>query len=153
MTIIWDVSFELTIYITNSKNTLRIFHFFIKWKCSSQFYFLHLLFIDFSDENKYDLVNYWNATGLTGEEITALYQKTVDDQLAVLYIREQEKAGETIDAVKKVINLDNLRVIHFLLCSISCLSNLPFSFCGEMFLNITFYLMHCAWNYWLNHFI
>jgi len=56
----------------------------------------------YSDENKYDLVNYWNATGLTGEEITALYQKTVDDQLTILYIREREKGGETINAVKKV---------------------------------------------------
>ena len=64
---------------------------------------LHLLFFIFSDENKYDLVNYWNTTGLTGEEITALYQKTVDDQLAILYIREREKGGETINAVKKVI--------------------------------------------------
>lgn len=62
-----------------------------------------MLFINFSDENKYDLVNYWNATELTGEEITALYQKAVDDQLAILYIREQEKGGETINAVKKVI--------------------------------------------------
>lgn len=59
----------------------------------------------YSDENKYDLVNYWNATELTGEEITALYQKTVDDQLAILYIREQEKGGETINAVKKLARL------------------------------------------------
>lgn len=64
---------------------------------------LHLLFFIFSDESKYDLVNYWNATGLTAKEITALYQKTVDDQLAILYIKEREKGGETINAVKKVI--------------------------------------------------
>ena len=64
---------------------------------------LYLLLFIFSDENKYDLVNYWNTTGLTGEEITALYQKAVDDQLAILYIREREKGGETINAVKKVI--------------------------------------------------
>ncbi len=61
----------------------------------------HLCFI-FSDENKYDLINYWSTTGLSGEEITALYQKTVDDQLALLYLKEQEKGGETINAVKKV---------------------------------------------------
>lgn len=59
----------------------------------------------FSDENKYDLVSYWNATGLTGEEITALYQKTLNDQLALLYLKEQEKGGEMIDAVKKLATL------------------------------------------------
>ncbi|KAJ7337906.1 hypothetical protein OS493_008065 [Desmophyllum pertusum] len=59
----------------------------------------------YSDENKYDLVNYWNTTGLTGEEITALYQKTIDDQLALLYLKEQEKGGETINAVKKLFRL------------------------------------------------
>ena len=64
---------------------------------------LHLLSFIFSDENRYDLVNYWNTTGLTGKEITALFQKTVDDQLAILYIKEQQKGGETINAVKKVI--------------------------------------------------
>ena len=62
----------------------------------------HFWFI-FSDENKYDLVSYWNATGLTGKEITALYQKTLNDQLALLYLKEQEKGGEMIDAVKKVL--------------------------------------------------
>ncbi len=31
-----------------------------------------------------------------------MYQKTVDDQLALLYLKEQEKGGETINAVKKV---------------------------------------------------
>jgi len=75
------------------------------------------LFI-FSDENKYDLVNYWNTTGLTGEEITALYQKTVDDQLAILYIREREKGSETINAVKKVFWTVVSRTFP-VLCSIS----------------------------------
>ena len=64
---------------------------------------LYLSLFIFSDENRYDLVNYWNATGLTGKEITALFQRTVDDQLAILYIKEQEKGGESINAVKKVI--------------------------------------------------
>ena len=47
-------------------------------------------------------MSYWNETGLTGEEITALYQKMLNDQLALLYLKEQEKGGETITAVKKV---------------------------------------------------
>lgn len=68
----------------------------------STIYMKHFWFF-FSDENKYDLVSYWNATGLTGEEITALYQKTLNDQLALLYLKEQEKGGEMIDAVKKVL--------------------------------------------------
>lgn len=68
----------------------------------STIYMKHFWFI-FSDENKYDLVSYWNATGLTGQEITALYQKTLNDQLALLYLKEQEKGGEMIDAVKKVL--------------------------------------------------
>ncbi|KAL9984671.1 hypothetical protein ACROYT_G006994 [Oculina patagonica] len=59
----------------------------------------------YSDENKYDLINYWGTTDLSGEEITALYQKTVDDQLALLYLKEQEKGGETINAVKKLARL------------------------------------------------
>lgn len=90
---------------------------------------LYLSFFIFSDENRYDLVNYWNATGLTGKEMTALFQKTVDDQLAILYIKEQEKGGESINAVKKVIWTICESFSDFLLvCSISFLNNCPFSF-------------------------
>lgn len=87
----------------------------------------------FSDENKYDLVNYWNTTGLTGEEITALYQKTIDDQLALLYLKEQEKGGETINAVKKVTRKIQLRISHTFnhIFSISVQIAVPFSFCGK----------------------
>ena len=61
-----------------------------------------LCFVCISDENKYDLINYWNSTGLTGEEINDLYKKAVDDQLAVLYLKEQETGREPINAVRTV---------------------------------------------------
>ena len=54
------------------------------------------------DENKYDLINYWNCTGFTGDEINNFYKTTVDDQLAVLHFKEQEKFGEPINALKVV---------------------------------------------------
>lgn len=54
------------------------------------------------DENKYDLINYWNSTGFTGDEINNFYKTTVDDQLAVLHFKEQEKFGEPINALKVV---------------------------------------------------
>ena len=54
------------------------------------------------DENKYDLINYWNCTGFTGDEINNFYKTTVDDQLAVLHFKEQEKCGEPINALKIV---------------------------------------------------
>ena len=50
----------------------------------------------------YDLIDYWNSTGLTGEEIVNHYQKAVDSQLALLYLEEQD--DKTI-AVKKVTNI------------------------------------------------
>ena len=58
----------------------------------------------FSPESKYDLINYWNSTGLTGEDINDLYKTSVDDQLAVLYVKEQEKFGEPTNALKVVID-------------------------------------------------
>ncbi|KAM7438388.1 hypothetical protein ABFA07_012101 [Porites harrisoni] len=53
-----------------------------------------------SDENKYDLINYWNCTGFTGDEINNFYKTTVNDQLAVLHFKEQEKFGEPINSLK-----------------------------------------------------
>ena len=60
------------------------------------------IFVFESGDDKYDLINYWNSTGFSGEEINTLYKKTVDDQLAVLYLKEQENGGEPINAVKTV---------------------------------------------------
>ena len=55
-----------------------------------------------SGEDKYDLINYWNCTGFTGDEINDFYKTTVDDQLAVLHFKQLEKFGEPIDALKMV---------------------------------------------------
>lgn len=110
---------------------------------------LHLLFFIFSDESKYDLVNYWNATGLTAKEITALYQKTVDDQLAILYIKEREKGGETINAVKKVTRTICESYISLYMIHQLSKVTVPFPFVVKcVSLNITFYLMHHTWTTW-----
>lgn len=53
-----------------------------------------------SGEKDYDLIHYWNSTGIKGEEINSLYEKTVDDQLALLYLKERENGGQPINAVK-----------------------------------------------------
>lgn len=55
-----------------------------------------------SGEKDYDLIHYWNSTGIKGEEINSLYEKTVDDQLALLYLKERENDGQPINAVKMV---------------------------------------------------
>lgn len=55
-----------------------------------------------SGEKDYDLIHYWNSTGIKGEEINSLYEKTVDDQLALLYLKERENGGQPINAVKMV---------------------------------------------------
>lgn len=60
------------------------------------------MYLPFSAESKYDLINYWNSTGLTGEDINDFYKTSVDDQLAVLYVKEQEKFGEPTNALKVV---------------------------------------------------
>lgn len=62
------------------------------------------MYLPFSAESKYDLINYWNSTGLTGEDINDLYKTSVDDQLAVLYVKEQEKFGEPTNTLKMVID-------------------------------------------------
>lgn len=70
----------------------------------SLFLYFSFLYLPFSAESKYDLINYWNSTGLTGEDINDLYKTSVDDQLAVLYVKEQEKFGEPTNALKVVID-------------------------------------------------
>jgi len=70
----------------------------------SLFLYFSFLYLPFSAESKYDLINYWNSTGLTGEDINDLYKTSVDDQLAVLYVKEQEKFGEPTHALKVVID-------------------------------------------------
>ena len=47
-------------------------------------------------------MSYWNSTGLPGEEITKLYQRAADDQLALLYTKEEETGGVRINAAKMV---------------------------------------------------
>lgn len=71
-----------------------------------------------SAENKYDLINYWNSTGSTGEDINDLYKSSVDDQLAVLYVKEQEKFGEPTNALKMVIYFFYLVKFHLISCVI-----------------------------------
>ena len=70
----------------------------------SLFLCFSFLYLPFSAESKYDLINYWNSTGLTGEDINDLYKTSVDDQLAVLYVKEHEKFGEPTNALKMVID-------------------------------------------------
>ncbi|XP_068711774.1 TPR repeat-containing protein DDB_G0287407-like isoform X2 [Montipora foliosa] len=53
-----------------------------------------------SGDIKYDLLHYWKSTSLTGDEINAWYEKAVDDQLALLYLKEQENGRQLINAVK-----------------------------------------------------
>ena len=55
-----------------------------------------------SGENDYDLIHYWNSTGIKGEEINSLYEKAVDDQLALLYLKEREIGRQPINALRMV---------------------------------------------------
>ena len=59
-------------------------------------------FFSISGDIKYDLLHYWKSTSLTGDEINAWYEKAVDDQLALLYLKEQENGRQLINAVKMV---------------------------------------------------
>lgn len=63
---------------------------------------MYSLFPLISGENDYDLIHYWNSTGVKGEEINSLYEKTVDDQLALLYLKERENGRQPINAVRMV---------------------------------------------------
>ena len=63
-----------------------------------------------SGENDYDLIHYWNSTGIKGEEINSLYEKAVDDQLALLYLTEREIGRQCIKngtkkTLEKIVNL------------------------------------------------
>ena len=58
--------------------------------------------VSFSGEKKYDLMDYWNSTGLSGEEIVATYQKVSYDHLALLYNEVEENGGQQPVAAKKV---------------------------------------------------
>ncbi|XP_070579554.1 TPR repeat-containing protein DDB_G0287407-like [Ptychodera flava] len=44
----------------------------------------------FEDKNKYDLFNYWNSMSLAGHEILSLYTKSLDKQVAHLYLKQLE---------------------------------------------------------------
>ena len=88
----------------------------------SLFLYFSFLYLPFSAESKYDLINYWNSTGLTGEDINDLYKTSVDDQLAVLYVKEQEKFGEPTNALKVVI--DFFYLLKFNLISSVIIMNL-----------------------------
>lgn len=98
----------------------------MRWNFFSNFISLFLyfsfLYLPFSAESKYDLINYWNSTGLTGEDINDLYKTSVDDQLAVLYVKEQEKFGEPTNALKVVI--DFFYLLKFNLISSVIIMNL-----------------------------
>lgn len=75
-----------------------LFIFNLSWFLFVWCYVLSLI----SGEKDYDLIHYWNSTGIKGEEINSLYEKTVDDQLALLYLKERENGGQPINAVKMV---------------------------------------------------
>ena len=47
-------------------------------------------------------MDYWNSTGLSGEEIVATYQKVSYDHLALLYNEVEENGGQQSVAAKKV---------------------------------------------------
>ena len=64
--------------------------------------FMYSLFPLISGANDYDLIHYWNSTGVKGEEINSLYEKTVDDQLTLLYLKERENGRQPINAVRMV---------------------------------------------------
>lgn len=78
-----------------------IFYLFI-FNFSWFLFFWCYVFSLISGEKDYDLIHYWNSTGIKGEEINSLYEKTVDDQLALLYLKERENDGQPINAVKMV---------------------------------------------------
>nr|XP_006816361.1 PREDICTED: TPR repeat-containing protein DDB_G0287407-like [Saccoglossus kowalevskii] len=50
----------------------------------------------FRNGSKYDLFGYWNSTELSGEEISSLYMKSIDQQLVNMYL-EQLESSETPD--------------------------------------------------------
>ena len=106
----------------------------MRWNFFSNFISLFLyfsfLYLPFSAESKYDLINYWNSTGLTGEDINDLYKTSVDDQLAVLYVKEQEKFGEPTNALKVVIDFFLFTEVQ---SHLKCNHNEPFSFLRRLF--------------------
>ena len=54
------------------------------------------------DENKYDLKAYWDATGLSGVEIVAKYERAAHDHLALLYNDAEERGAAQATATRKV---------------------------------------------------
>lgn len=96
----------------------------------SLFLYFSFLYLPFSAESKYDLINYWNSTGSTGEDINDLYKTSVDDQLAVLYVKEQEKFGEPTNALKVVIDFFLFTEVQ---SHLKCNHNESFSFVRRLF--------------------
>nr|XP_006816359.1 PREDICTED: nephrocystin-3-like [Saccoglossus kowalevskii] len=68
----------------------------------------------FKSESKYDLFGYWNSTELSGEEISSLYMKSIDQQLVNMYL-EQLESSETPDhpPAKKLVSIV-YKIVEFL---------------------------------------
>ena len=48
------------------------------------------------------MIDYWNSTGLTGEQIVNRFQKTIDSQLALLYTEQADRGKNTRIPLKTV---------------------------------------------------
>lgn len=120
----------------------------MRWNFFSNFISLFLyfsfLYLPFSAESKYDLINYWNSTGLTGEDINDLYKTSVDDQLAVLYVKEQEKFGEPTNALKVVIDFFLFTEVQ---SHLKCNHNESFSFLRRLFFSS--FLRAFTFTFWM----
>ena len=78
-------------------------------------------------------MNYWNSTGSTGEEINDFYKQIVDDQLALLYLKEQEQLGKPINAVKMVTR-NVLHLAHSVLPTLDEVKDLSNLFIHNLFI-------------------
>ncbi|XP_033125659.1 TPR repeat-containing protein DDB_G0287407-like isoform X2 [Anneissia japonica] len=60
------------------------------------------------ESSAYDLISYWNSTGLSGDKVMSSYMKMVDDQSVLLYLDNLEiGSGESDSPAKQLIPLVN----------------------------------------------